>query len=208
MTSSASTINPGTKDVNLISPLTRPKDPFLSPSSFSTDYGRTKAAAELDVLDLSSPELGFYTAALRLPGVYGMGDPWMGGPLSRAELTTLPGNADKKVEMVYVENVAHAHITAMATLLKGGAAAKKASGRAYHITNNEPSLTMGEFVSQAITYFPDNPTPNQLPYAVSLMVCCFVELYYWFFQGHVFAPRHPVWNFTRASLGGLERSDS
>ena len=72
---------------------------------------------------------------------------------------------------------------------------------AYHITNNQPDLTMGLFVATALTYFPENPAPQQLSHSVSYVICVMVEFLWWFTQGNVFAPRHPVWNFTRASLG-------
>jgi nucleoside-diphosphate-sugar epimerase len=201
ITSSASTINPGTGDRLAIPPSTLPHDPASQPHLFSTDYGRTKAQAELDTLNFHEPSIGFLTAALRLPGVYGAGDPWMGGPLSRGELTTLPGSADKRVEMVYVKNAAAAHASAILTLLGlTDADPLLAGGRAYHITNGEPRYTMGAFVDEALQRFPSNPKPTQLSYLVSLLVCCFVEAFWAYTCGNVFAPRHPVWNFTRASL--------
>ena len=203
LTSSASTVNNGQVDNLNIDPLTIPADPVSQSHCYSTDYGRTKAAAELDVLAANSPPLNFHTLALRLPGVYGHGDPWMGGPLSRGELTHLPGSAGKRVEMVYVENVAHAHVCACATLLGRNTMGKvdaKVGGRAYHVTNNEPQWTMGGFVEAALERYPANAAPAQLGNAMSMFICCFVEGFWWFTQGNVFAARHPVWNFTRASL--------
>lgn len=60
VTSSASTVNPGTCDNIDISPCTEPADPFVHPDAFSTDYGRSKAAAELDVCHTNDPDIGMH----------------------------------------------------------------------------------------------------------------------------------------------------
>jgi nucleoside-diphosphate-sugar epimerase len=223
ITSSTSVVHPGTHDIENLSPSTQPQDPYVSPKSYSSAYACSKAKAEL--LTLSYGKKGakvrcFRTCALRLPGVYGYNDPWLFGPLLRGELHALPGDPKKCVEMVYVENAAHGHVCALETLLccksssgsndSSISRADKANGLAYHITNGEPKVTMGEFLNYVVSHAPNQPVskPLQLPLLLSKTICLFVEFVYWFTQGNVFMKHHPVWNFTRASLGYMTHHNS
>jgi len=151
LTSSASVVNDGKAHARLLRPQDPPPDPLAEPRRFSTHYARSKALAEAATLAASagrksgapsaaspvgssvrgsgapwagwasSPCPGFHTCALRLPGVYALGDPWMFGPLSKGELAVLPGNARARVEMVYAENAAYAHALAVDRLLSEAA---------------------------------------------------------------------------------------
>jgi nucleoside-diphosphate-sugar epimerase len=248
LTSSASVVNNGRGPSRLLRADDHPApDPAASPRAFSTHYARSKALAEAATLGASAvgrrggcsggggggggkPCPGFHTCALRLPGVYGLGDPWMFGPLSKGKLAALPGDPRARVEMVYAENAAHAHACAVDRLLgeaagddaddaaeahladKVGAtpAARKAEaedscrGRSFHVTNGEPDWPMGAFVACAVECFkvqqPSGP-PTPLPAAVSFVVVRLVEFGWWLLHGCVPCKSHPAWDFTRAALG-------
>eukprot|EP00930_Biecheleria_cincta_P056014 TRINITY_DN42225_c0_g1_i1.p1 TRINITY_DN42225_c0_g1~~TRINITY_DN42225_c0_g1_i1.p1 ORF type:complete len:436 (-),score=54.26 TRINITY_DN42225_c0_g1_i1:224-1495(-) len=202
ITSSTSVINTGQQDNVHMEPSLRAA---RTRQSFSTDYGYTKAQAENSVLDANDPTSNFFTTALRLPGVYGSEDPWLGGPLLRGELTVIPGNPSKHIEMVYVENVAHAHACAIDKLAAGNC---DVSGRAFHITNHQPEITMGQFVQTATAIIPQKKEPRPLPYLLGLLTCCFSEFWWFFTQGNVFMPQHPIWNFTRSSFGYMNHDGS
>ena len=195
ITSSASVINNGKEDRILMSPELVPAGPFES------HYAESKANAEISVI--SSNHENFKTISLRLPGVYGLDDPWLFGPLVKRAMPPLPAVPAKKVEMVYVENVAVAHVEAIKTLIfSSDKIAKKASGRTYNITNCEPDISMGELLDISYDVFPQkSEKPQYLNLTLSYFITIFVEVTYWFCSGSVPKPFDPFWNFTRNSLG-------
>jgi nucleoside-diphosphate-sugar epimerase len=117
------------------------------PAKFLTDYPRTKAAAEKLVLAANSPRLA--VTALRPHLIWGPGDPHLVPRLlerARAgKLRVISGMDAKKVDSVYVDNAAYAHILAAEKLLKDGSKAACA-GKPYFITNFEP-LSMRELIN-------------------------------------------------------------
>ena len=176
--------------------------PITEGHKYSTDYARSKGLAEAAVLEANYFKFGFGTLALRLPGIYGYGDPWVFGPLARGENNPSPADPAAKLEMVYVENAALAHVCAIETILGGGAAAEQSCGRCFHITNGEPEWTAGDFSKACQARFKaEQPhLSTHMPWVVAYVICCGVEFIWWFTQGNVPSPRHPVWDFTRVSL--------
>lgn len=102
---------------------------FLSP------YPRSKALAEHQVLRANSPEIA--TSALRPHIIWGPGDPHFLPRLAdrarRGRLRRI-GSAAKKIDTVYIDNAAHAHVLALDRLRTDGPPA----GRAYFITQDDP----------------------------------------------------------------------
>ena len=80
-----------------------------------TDYSRTKHRAEVCVR-LANGCNKLLTVALRLPGVYGYGDGMLVTNMLNG-LRVYPGNAETKIEMLYVRNAAQAHVDALETLV-------------------------------------------------------------------------------------------
>ncbi|MCP3803288.1 NAD-dependent epimerase/dehydratase family protein [Allokutzneria sp. A3M-2-11 16] len=105
---------------------------------FSSAYPRTKAEAERTVLGANSPELA--TVALRPHLIWGPGDPHFVPRVmaaAKAGRLRLLGAADKRIDTVYVDNAAEAHLLALERLQPGSPIA----GRAYFITQDNPQST-------------------------------------------------------------------
>lgn len=104
------------------------------PRHFLAPYPASKARAERLVLAVNGR--GLRTTALRPHLIWGPGDPHILPRLIarvRRGRLFLPG-ADKRVDTVYVDNAAQAHLDALQNLLGEASGA----GRPYFITNEEP----------------------------------------------------------------------
>ncbi len=102
---------------------------------FSTPYAQTKALAEQHVLQANGAELA--TVALRPHFVWGPGDPNLLPRIlarARAGRLRLIGEATKKIDTVFVDNAANAHLLALHKLDIGSTIA----GKAYFISQGEP----------------------------------------------------------------------
>ena len=112
---------------------------------FQAPYPATKAEAEKRVLAANSADLK--TTALRPHLIWGPNDPHilprLAAKVRRGKLA-LPG-AEKKIDTVYVDNAARAHVNALADL----AGEARSAGKAYFITNDEP-LPQGEIISRLL----------------------------------------------------------
>jgi nucleoside-diphosphate-sugar epimerase len=104
---------------------------------FATHYPETKAVAERAVLRANG--LALSTTALRPHLIWGPGDPHLCPRVvqrAKAGRLRLVDGGQKRVDAVYVDNAADAHINALDRLGPEAACA----GRAYFITNDEPLL--------------------------------------------------------------------
>ncbi|MFC5825027.1 NAD-dependent epimerase/dehydratase family protein [Nonomuraea insulae] len=102
---------------------------------FLAHYPRTKAIAERLVLGANSDLLG--TVALRPHLVWGPGDPHFLPRLMKAARRgtfALPRAPGKRIDAVYVDNAAEAHLLALDAIAPGS----DVSGRAYFIGQGEP----------------------------------------------------------------------
>lgn len=127
-TSSPSVVHDG-KDLNGVNESAPYATHFLAP------YPQTKARAEQRVLAANSPQLA--TVALRPHLIWGPGDPHLlPRILDRSAKGRLRhiGDTSKKIDTVYVDNAAEAHVLALDRLAPGSAIA----GKAYFITQGEP----------------------------------------------------------------------
>jgi len=112
---------------------------------FTAPYPASKAAAERLVIAANGADL--HTTALRPHLIWGPGDPHILPRLAakaRGGTLALPG-PDKRVDTIYVENAAQAHVMALQELL--GSA--RCAGKAYFVTNNEP-LPQGEIMRRLL----------------------------------------------------------
>ncbi|MCZ7679662.1 MAG: NAD-dependent epimerase/dehydratase family protein [Sandaracinaceae bacterium] len=101
----------------------------------STAYQATKTEAEKLVLAAQSRALS--VVALRPHLVWGPGDPHLVPRIlarGRRGRVALPGGGAARVDTVYVDNAADAHVAALERLAPDAACA----GRAYFVTNGEP----------------------------------------------------------------------
>ena len=105
------------------------------PSHFASVYAQTKALAEQRVLAANGPRLA--TVALRPHFIWGPGDPNLLPRVlarARAGRLRLIGKTDKRVDIVYVDDAARAHVLALDKLEVGSAIA----GNAYFISQDDP----------------------------------------------------------------------
>jgi nucleoside-diphosphate-sugar epimerase len=112
---------------------------------FSAPYPASKAAAERLVLAANDPDLR--TTALRPHLIWGPGDPHILPRLAaraRGGSLALPG-PDKRVDTIFVDNAALAHVMALQELV--GPA--RCAGKPYFVTNNEP-LPQGEIMQRLL----------------------------------------------------------
>ena len=102
---------------------------------FQTAYPRTKAIAERLVLAANGPLLG--TVALRPHLIWGPNDPQLTARIlqrARAGRLRLVGGGLKRIDSVYIDNAAAAHLLALDRVAPGAGCA----GKAYFITQGEP----------------------------------------------------------------------
>lgn len=137
---------------------------------FHAPYPETKAEAERLVLAANGPDLK--TCALRPHLIWGPGDNQLVPRLiekNRAGRLKLPA-PDKKIDTVYIDNAAAAHILALDNLRGSGTAA----GKAYFISNDEP-LPNGEIIERLLRAYGEEPRIGTVPYPIALAAAGAVE---------------------------------
>eukprot|EP00041_Stephanoeca_diplocostata_P027739 m.770047 g.770047 ORF g.770047 m.770047 type:complete len:733 (+) comp23238_c3_seq12:443-2641(+) len=190
---------------------------------FPSHYSKTKYNAEQIALAANDPGNGFAVCALRMPGVYGCypdgrGDALMVGPLLSGSVTAVPARSGCKVDFCYVENAAHAHVVAVATLLPSPVSAatmpmttrqrvvtaharnSRVAGRTFNVSNGECFDDVLHGWNTMLAVCNVQHRIRALPYAVGWAVACVSEFVFWFTAGHVPAPTHAFWNLTRSTL--------
>jgi sterol-4alpha-carboxylate 3-dehydrogenase (decarboxylating) len=109
-----------------------------SASSKGTPYEKAKGIA--DTLALEANSVNLRTTCLRLPLIYGEGDPYVIPStlqlMRKGQQTLQIGPNEKVFEHVYVENAVHAHIIASKALLNHNE--QKVDGEAFFITDGQP----------------------------------------------------------------------
>lgn len=132
------------------------------PAHFPAPYPATKAEAEQRVLVANDESLR--TVALRPHLIWGPGDnhllPRLVGR-NRAGRLRLPA-PEKKIDTVYIDNAAEAHILALDNL----AGSASAAGRAYFITNGEP-LPVAEIMFRLLEAAGEIPRIGHAPLSVA-----------------------------------------
>ena len=140
------------------------------PRRFHAPYPETKARAERLVLAANGPELK--TCALRPHLIWGPGDNQLVPRLiekNRSGRLRLPA-PDKKIDTVFIDNAALAHVLALDNLTGSGSAA----GQAYFISNGEP-MANGEIIAKLLRASGEQPRIRAVPYPLALAVAAAVE---------------------------------
>jgi nucleoside-diphosphate-sugar epimerase len=116
------------------------------PTSFHAPYAETKATAEREVLKANG-EGGVFTCSVRPHVVFGPGDgrflPAVLGRAKSGKLKAYVGDAAKKSDFTFIDNLVHGLLLAQKHLGDSG----PAGGQAYFITNGRP-LAFWEFVGR------------------------------------------------------------
>jgi len=140
------------------------------PEHFHSPYPETKARAEKMVLAANSD--GLRTCALRPHLIWGPGDNQLLPRLiekNRAGRLRLPA-PEKKIDTVYIDNAAEAHVLALDDLL--GPA--RSAGRAYFISNDEPMAT-GGIISALLEAAGEVPRIRAIDPRLAMLVASVVE---------------------------------
>lgn len=138
---------------------------------FHAAYPQTKRIAEKDVLQANGPELA--TVALRPHLIWGPGDPHLVPRLlarARAGKLRIVGPGTNRVDTVFVDNAADAHVLAADRLAPGSPLA----GRAYFISNGEP-LVLWDLINRILAAAGLSPVTKRVPFG-------FAHAAGWFFE--------------------------
>jgi nucleoside-diphosphate-sugar epimerase len=151
------------------------------PRRYEAHYPRSKALAERHVLSANGPDLA--TVALRPHLIWGPGDNHLiPRILARARAGRLRrvGTGSKRVDSVYVDNAADAHLLAADHLRPGSPVA----GRAYFISNGEP-MPMWDLINRILAAAGLAPVTRSVPPRLAWLAGALGELVY-----GVFWPEH------------------
>ena len=140
---------------------------------FSAHYPATKAAAEQKVLAANGAKLA--TVALRPHLIWGPGDrhllPRM---LERAKAGKLRFiGVSKKIDTIYVDNAAQAHLDALERLAPGAACA----GKAYFISQDQP-IPLDDMVNRMLRACGQPPVTARISPAIARLAGKFFESFY------------------------------
>lgn len=169
-------------------------------------YQRTKAIADAMVLDANSETLR--TATLRLPMVYGEGDPYVIMPaleqLRKGENKVQVGNNTTLRDSLYVGSAASAHILAAKALLRGirDPNAPKVDSEAFLLSDGEV-LPFYDFMRKCWRAAGDKSDAKDvkvIPMWVAMSITGVTEWLYWIFTAGMKEPA-----MKREVLAYLER---
>jgi nucleoside-diphosphate-sugar epimerase len=147
------------------------------PNSYIAEYPRTKARAEIEVLEANGPELA--TVALRPHLIWGPGDPHLVPRLvarARAGRLRQVGDGKNTVDVTYIDNAAAAHLLAADRLAPGSPIA----GRPYFISQGEP-VPLWPFINQILELAGLQPVTRRIPARVAYAVGAVLEAVYGLF---------------------------
>ncbi len=137
---------------------------------FQAPYPETKARAERLVLAANGPDLK--TCALRPHLIWGPGDNQLLPRLiekNRSGRLRLPA-PDKRIDTVYIDNAAAAHVLALDAL----AGPAHAAGRAYFISNGEP-IANAEIIARLLEAAGETPRIGRVPPGLAMVMAAMVE---------------------------------
>jgi nucleoside-diphosphate-sugar epimerase len=143
-------------------------------TKFETPYSHTKAEAEQYVLAANTPELA--TVALRPHLIWGPGDNHLLPRLAcraRAGQLRRIGPGDKRIDTIYIDNAADAHLLAADRLAPGAVIA----GKAYFISQGEPIETW-EIVNRLLTATGAPPIVKPISKTAALALATLCELWH------------------------------
>ena len=153
----------------------RESDPL--PAFPINDYARTKLAAEA-IVD-AAVSRGLHAITLRPQGLVGPGDPHIVPRILKlAERGVLPliGGGKSRIDLTYVDNVAHAIALALV-------APPSALGRKFNITNGEP-VEIGAAIGELLTQMGMTVRTRVIPLSMALGAARVAETAFrWFGRG-------------------------
>ncbi|MCE3002207.1 MAG: NAD-dependent epimerase/dehydratase family protein [Xanthomonadaceae bacterium] len=148
------------------------------PAHFRAHYPATKAIAEQRVLTANDATLS--TVALRPHLIWGPGDNHLLPRIldrARAGRLRFVGTERKKIDVVYVDNAAQAHLDALDRL----APAAPCAGRAYFISNGEP-IFADDMINAMLRACGLPPETRRVPYGLAFAIGAVLEGIYTVFR--------------------------
>jgi nucleoside-diphosphate-sugar epimerase len=139
------------------------------PSRFLSHYARTKALAEQAVRDAAAS--GLPAIVLRPHEIWGPGDPHFAPRLiARANRLRRIGHGRNRVDTIYIDNAADAHLAAAAKLLRH----PKLSGRIYFISQDEPVYAW-DMIDDILQAAGLGPVKGRVPYPLAWLTGALCE---------------------------------
>ncbi len=139
------------------------------PPSYHAAYPKTKAIAEQAVLAADGG--GLHTVALRPHLIWGPRDNQLVPRIiKRADKLRRIGNVDKKVDCIYIDNAADAHLLACDRLGPGAAVC----GKAYFVSQGEPR-GLWELVNGILAAAGKPPVTRSVPYGAAMTAAIIFE---------------------------------
>ncbi len=152
------------------------------PDQYTAYYPKTKAMAEKEILSATSSDLK--TVILRPHLIWGPGDNHLVPRLlARADRLWQFGKGENKVDAVYIDNAAHAHILAAQKLRTSynislpNDSSTDISGKVYFITQGEP-FKLWPFVNQILVMAGKKQIKRKIPLPVVRTIGSTIESIY------------------------------
>lgn len=168
LTSSASVVFEGTDLKNGSEDLPYAKKPI-------DYYSQTKILQEMEVLNANDPDQNFMTIAIRPHGIFGPQDPHLVPVLVQAarsgKMKFIIGNGKNLVDFTYVDNVVHGLILAAENLHRNS----HISGKAYHITNDEP-IPFWTFLTELLVGLNYDRPKYHIPYLLAYYLAALLTI--------------------------------
>jgi len=164
------------------------------PSRWLCHYPNTKALAEQHVLAANGTG-GLLTCALRPHLIWGPGDRHLIPrliELRRANRLWRVGDGTNRIDMVYIDNAAEAHLLAARALVPGAPAA----GHAYYISQGEP-VNCWDWIDDLLGLAGLSPTPKRMSVRTAWWIGAAMEGLWWLVPG---ASEPPMTRFLAAQL--------
>jgi nucleoside-diphosphate-sugar epimerase len=138
------------------------------PQRYLSDYQRTKALAEQDVLRANGMN-GLSTTSLRPHAIWGAGDrhllPRLLSAAAQGRLKII-GDGANCISMTHVRNAASAHVQA--------AASNNTGGKAYFVNDPEP-VNLWSWINEVVTALDLPPVTGKIPYRAAYAAGAFLE---------------------------------
>lgn len=161
------------------------------PDRFHAPYPETKALAEQAVRAAADQRLR--TVCLRPHLVWGPGDPHLAPRLlARARRLRRVGDGANRVDTIYIDNAAGAHLLALDRLAEGA----EISGRIYFISQDEPVL-LWEMIDRILAAGGKPPVTKKVSLKAAYRMGTFCE---WLYRTLCLAGEPPMTRFVAAEL--------
>ncbi len=145
---------------------------FPYPDRFNADYPRTKALAEQRVVAATRKQLK--AIILRPHEIWGPEDPhFVPRLLARAKKLKQIGDGQNRVDTIYIDNAAEAHVLAADKLKEN----PQLAGNIYFITQDEP-IPAWEMINAILKAAGLEPVKGKIPFRVAWIIGAVLEFIY------------------------------